>query len=111
MGSPGPPGCWRRRPGHSRNSKAASGRIQHSQVAAGSIQGEVIPVTVARPPISLSTTAEQSKRQHRHIQLRWAANLRLIADLAPRVAEVAVATANAASPTVATGPAAAWRAI
>ena len=68
-------------------------------------------MTVARPPISLSTTAEHSKRKHRHIQRRWSANLRLIADLAPRVAEVAVAIARAASPTAATGPAAAWRAI
>ena len=35
---------------------------QLSQVAKGSTHAAVIPVTVASPPISLSTTAEQSRR-------------------------------------------------
>ena len=51
-----------RRPDHSRNSNAASGPSQLIQLASGSIHGAAAPVTVARPPISLSTTAEQSNR-------------------------------------------------
>ncbi len=47
---------------HSRNSKAASGTSQLIQVASGSTHGAATPVTVASPPISLSTTAEHSKR-------------------------------------------------
>ncbi len=46
----------------SRNSKAASGTSQLIQVARGSTHGAATPVTVANPPISLSTTAEHNKR-------------------------------------------------
>ena len=44
------------------SSKAASGTSQLIQVARGSTHGAVTPVTVASPPISLSTTAEHNKR-------------------------------------------------
>jgi hypothetical protein len=46
----------------SHTSNAASGTSQHVHVATGSTHGKFVPVTVASPPISLRTTAEESSR-------------------------------------------------
>ena len=53
------------------NSKAVSGTSQLIQVANGSSHVGATPLTVASPPINLSTTAEHNNRKPRHIQRRW----------------------------------------